>query len=104
MPAPEIPDVEALAAATLRCPAVAALHPGGARFAVTPLPNRRVVGVRVDEDQVLVSVVLARGASVRTLETQVRRALAPLVGRRDIDVHVADVVTDDGLDTQPRGR
>jgi hypothetical protein len=103
MPAQEILDVDALAAATLRCPAVAGLHPGGARFAVTPLPNRRVVGVRVDEDQVLVSVVLARGASVRTLETQVRRALAPLAGRRGIDVHVADVVTGDPPDTDPAG-
>ena len=47
------------------CPAVAGLHPGGTKFVATYLPGRRVVGVRVEDDRVLLSVVLARGASVR---------------------------------------
>jgi hypothetical protein len=99
--AAEVPDVDAVAAATLGCPAAAGLHPGGTRFVATYLPGRRVVGVRVEEDRVLVSVVLARGASVGTLATQVRAALAPLVGGRKVDVHVADVDTGDQTPTEP---
>ena len=41
----------------------------------------------------LVSVVLASGSSVRSLEAQVRSALAPHVEGRRVDVHVADVQT-----------
>jgi hypothetical protein len=101
MPAPEVLDVDALAAATLNCPAVAGLNQGGTRFVATYLPGRRVVGVRVEEERVLVSVVLARGASVRRLEKQVRDAVAPLVGSRSIDIHVADVDTGDEAGTDP---
>lgn len=86
-------DVDAVAAATLACPAVAGLHEGGARAVATYLPSRRVVGVRVEDRRVLVSVVLAAGSSVRSLEEQARSALAPHVGGRQIDVHVADVQT-----------
>jgi hypothetical protein len=95
MQAQEELDVDALAEAILACPAVAGLHPGGTRFVATYLPGRRVVGVRVDYDRVLASVVLAEHASVRRLEKQVRDALGPLVGGRYIDVHVADVDTGD---------
>jgi hypothetical protein len=37
--------------------------------------------------------VLTSRSSVRSLEAQVRSALAPYVGGRQIDVHVADVET-----------
>lgn len=94
-------DVEALAAATLGCPAVAALSLGGTRFVATYLAGRRVVGVRVDDHRVLVSVVLAHGASVRRLDKQVRDALAPLVGGRYVDVHIADVDTGYGAPPAP---
>jgi len=92
-------DVDSVAAATLECPAVAGLHPGGTKFVATYLPGRRVVGVRADNDRVLVSVVLALGASVPRLERQIREALAPLVGGRYVDVHVADVETGEKLGT-----
>ena len=49
--------------------------------------------VRVEDRRVLVSVVLASGSSVRSLEAQVRSALAPHVEGRQVDVHVADVQT-----------
>lgn len=88
-------DIDAIAAAALRCPAVAGLHGGGSRFVATYLPGRRVVGVRADDHRVLVSVVLANRASVKTLETQVREAVAPLVGGRSVDVYIADVDTGD---------
>lgn len=86
-------DVDAIAAATLACPSVAGLHEGGTRAVATYLPSRRVVGVRVEDHRVLVSVVLARGSSVRSLEAQVRTALAPHVEGRQVDVHVSDVQT-----------
>ena len=86
-------DVDAIALATLACPSVARLHEGGTRAVATYLPGRRVVGVRVDDRRVLVSVVLTFRSSVPSLEAQVRSALAPYVGDRQIDVHVADVET-----------
>jgi hypothetical protein len=86
-------DVDAIAAATVACPAVARLDEGGAQAVATYLPGRRVVGVRVEEDRVLVSVVLASGSSVRSLEAQVRSALAAHAGGRRVDVHVADLQT-----------
>jgi hypothetical protein len=52
-----------------------------------------VVGVRVEDRRVLVSVVLASGSSVRSLEAQVRSALARHIEGRQVDVHVADVQT-----------
>ena len=93
MPAFATADVDAIAAAMLACPAVAGLHEGGTRAVATYLPGRRVVGVRVEEQRVLVSVVLASGYSVRMLEAQVRSRLAPHVRGRQVDVHVADVRT-----------
>jgi hypothetical protein len=93
MQASTAPDVDAIAAAMLACPAVAGLHEGGSRAVATYLPGRRVVGVRVEDQRVLVSVVLAAGSSVRRMETEVRDTLAPHVRGRRLDVHVADVVT-----------
>lgn len=93
MPAHDTRDADAIAAATLACSAVAELHEGGIRAVATYLPGRRVIGVRVEDRRVLVSVVLASGSSVRSLEAQVRSALAPHVGSRQVDVHVADVQT-----------
>jgi hypothetical protein len=93
MPAFATADVDAIAAAMMACPAVAALHEGGTRAVATYLPGRRVVGVRIEEERVLVSVVLASGSSVQMLEAQVRSRLAPHVRGRQVDVHVADVQT-----------
>ena len=90
-------DVDAIAAETLACPAVAGLHEGGTRAVATYLPGRRVIGIRVENSRVLVSVVLAYGSSVRSLEAQVRSALASHVGGRRVDVHVADVQAAPGL-------
>jgi hypothetical protein len=93
MPAFATADVDAIAAAMMACPAVAGLHEGGTRAVATYLPGRRVVGVRVEDQRVLVSVVLASGSSVQMLEAQVRSSLAPHVRGRRVDVHVADVQT-----------
>jgi len=93
VPAQDTCDVDAIAAATMACPAVAGLDEGGTRAVATYLPGRRVVGIRVEDGRVLVSVVLALGFSVQTLEVQVRSALAGHIRGRQVDVHVADVET-----------
>jgi len=94
MPVFAASEVDAIAAAMQACPAVARLHEGGDRAIATYLPGRRVVGVRVEDQRVLVSVVLAAGSSVRMLEAEVRDRLAPHVRGRRLDVHVADVQTE----------
>jgi hypothetical protein len=83
-------DVDAIVAAALACPAVVELHGGGPHVVATYLPGRRVTGVRVDENTVLVSVVLAYGP-VASLAAEVRAAVAPHAGGRSVDVLVADV-------------
>ncbi|MDH2413787.1 hypothetical protein [Nocardioides sp. CER19] len=89
-------EVDVIASAALACPAVAALDQGGTWAVATYLPGRRVIGVRIEDSRVLVSVVLAAGYSVPLLEAQVRRALAAYAGGRQVDVHVADLDTGTG--------
>ena len=57
VPAQDTVDVDAIAAATLACPAVAGLHEGGSRAVATYLPGRRVVGVRAEDRRVTSLVV-----------------------------------------------
>lgn len=82
---------DAIAAAVRRCPAVADLDVGGPVQVATYLPGRRVDGVRVQDDRVGVSVVAAWGVPLIALADQVRAAVAPLAGRRRVDIHVADI-------------
>ena len=85
------PDADAIASAARRCPAVADLHGGDLVQVATYLPGRRVDGVRVEEDRVLVSVVAAWGVPLVALTDQVRAAVTRLAGGRRVDVHVADI-------------
>jgi hypothetical protein len=88
----EAETADAIAAAVLARPAVAALHPGGlARRTATYLPGRRVEGVHVTDDRIAVSVVGVQGIPVAVLADQVRTAAEPLAGGRPVDVHVADL-------------
>ena len=84
-------EADALTAAVLACPAVAALHGGRLGQLTTFLPGRRVEGVRVTDERVQVGVVAAYGLPMGLVADQVRTALAPLAGGRPIDVHVADL-------------
>jgi len=85
-------EADAIAAAVLSCPAVAALDGGPlSHRVVTLLPGRSVEGVRIDRGRVLVSVVAAFGTPVILLTEQVRTAVAPLTGGLPVDVHVADL-------------
>jgi hypothetical protein len=90
--AAEAAMADAIAAAVLGCPAVAALHPGGmVHRTATYLPRRRVEGVHVDDDQIAVSVVGVQGIPIALLADQVRAAVMPFADGRPVDVHVADV-------------
>jgi uncharacterized alkaline shock family protein YloU len=84
-------EVEAIAAAVLTCPAVAALHGGPLAQTVTLLPGRRIEGVQLTEDRVRIGVVAAYGAPVALLTAQVHAAVRELVGGRPVDVHVGDL-------------
>ena len=56
-----------------------------------PTRRRLLLLLRTDERSVEVSVVAAAGVALPDVAAQVRSALAPSVGRRTIDVHIADV-------------
>lgn len=88
----EADTADAVAAAVLGCPAVAALHPGGlVHRTVTYLPGRRVEGVHIDDERIAVSVVGLQGIPLALLVDQVRSAVTAVAGDRPVDVHVADL-------------
>lgn len=98
-------EVDAIEAATLSCPAVVGLDAGGWRQVASYFPGRRVVGVRVDDERILVSLVLALGTPVAVLDGQVRAALAPHARGRPVDLYVADIASPPlALPAQPRRR
>jgi hypothetical protein len=84
-------DVDAVAAAVRGCPGVQDLYGGPPELIVTYLPGRRVEGVRIDPQAVVVQVRARWGASVSDLATQICTALDPLVPGRRIDILWADV-------------
>jgi hypothetical protein len=83
-------DVDAVAAAARTCPAVDDLCPGPWGV-VSYLPGRKVAGVRVASDHVMISVRGRWGVPVSELARQVRAAITRLVVPRRIDVAVADL-------------
>jgi hypothetical protein len=84
-------DLDAVAAAVRHCPAVDDLYSGPRAEVVSYLPGRRVAGVRIAADHVVISVRGRWGIPVPELARQVRAALATLVGPRRVDVVIADL-------------
>ncbi|MFE9204036.1 hypothetical protein [Micromonospora sp. NPDC007230] len=84
-------DVDAVAAAACSCPDVVGLTAGWVGGRATYLPGRRVEGVAVDADAVVVQVRSRWGVTAGTLARQVRAAVAPLSAGRRVDVVVADL-------------
>jgi hypothetical protein len=84
-------NVDAVAAAVRACPAVENLDGGRFGEVVTYLPGRRVPGVRVASDAVLVQIRGRWGVPAVEVATQIRRALAGLTAGRPVDVILADV-------------
>jgi len=81
-------DVDALDAAVRACPAVASL--AGDRRA-TYLPGRRVSGIAIDRDAVVIEVTARWGTALADLVHQVRSAAAPFADGRRIDLLLADI-------------
>jgi hypothetical protein len=84
-------DLDAVTAAVLGCGGVDDLYSGPWAGVVSYLPGRRVEGVRVASDHVLISVRGRWGVPVTELARQVRAALASLVAARRVDIVVADL-------------
>jgi hypothetical protein len=92
-------DVDAVAAAVRGCPGVSGLDGGRYGEATTYLPGRTVQGVVVGGGRVRVQVRAAWGVEAPLLATLITTVLAPLTGRRPVDVVIADI--DDPPGTPP---
>jgi hypothetical protein len=96
-------DLDAVAVAARSCPAVDDLCPGNWGGVVSYLPGRQVAGVRVASDHVVISVRGRWGFPVSEMAGQVRAAVTGLVGRRRVDVVVADLADADATPAGVRG-
>lgn len=89
-------DPDLIASTTLACPSVASLAGGAAGEVATYLPGRRVVGVRITEDEVEVHVQARWGTVLPDVGKEVRGALNPLAQGRSVAVYIDDVETPSG--------
>ncbi|MFC5288536.1 hypothetical protein ACFPM7_15865 [Actinokineospora guangxiensis] len=85
-----VADPVALAALVAALPQVAGLHSGRYGEITTLLPGRRVLGVRVRDDDVTIGVVARYPVPVAEVAAAVRAAVAPVA----VDVWVGDVCLD----------
>jgi hypothetical protein len=84
-------DVDAVAAAVLACPGVAALDSGQFGEVASYLPGRKVAGVVVSGGRVHVQIRARWAAPAPDLARQITAALAPLTGHYPVDVVIADI-------------
>jgi len=91
--------VDAVAAAVLRCRAVARLHGGRFNAISSYLPGRRVIGVAVTASGVTVGVVGRYPVTVAEIAAQVRAAVSAVVPGVAVTVAVEDI---DTADVDPR--
>jgi len=96
--------VEPTVAAVLGCSLVAGLHPGRDGRAVTYLPGRRVIGVRVTVDRVAIHVVARYPAVLDDVARQIRAAVAPLTAGLWVDVAIEDLAIEDLTVSEPPSR
>ena len=96
------PDPEVVAAAVRGCPAVADLSGGVRGDAVTYLPGRRVLGVRIDDATVTVHVVGRFGPTMVEIAGEVVAAVAPQAQGRRVDVVIDDLTPPAGPARGPR--
>jgi len=84
-------DAEAVAAAVQGCAGVSALDSGRFGEVASYLPGRRVPGVVVRDRSVLVGVRSRWGVRAADLFAQIASAVAPLIGRRWVEVTIGDI-------------
>jgi hypothetical protein len=82
-------DVDAVATAARGCPAVAELFGGAPAWAATYLPGRRVEGIRVERDAVLLQVIGRWGVPIVDLVAQLRAVVTPWTAGRRVDIALA---------------
>jgi hypothetical protein len=87
---------ETIARALLAHPSVVRLDGGRFGEVISPLPGRRVVGVRagVEGAGVEVAVVLALGEPIPVVVDRLRALVHGVAGRVPVDIDVVDVVTE----------
>ena len=83
---------DVIAEAVQACPAVAALHGGRFGQVTTYLPGRRIVGVVVSADEIVVGVVGRFPVTVAELAREVRAAVAVLAPGVPVTVQVEDLL------------
>src|SRR5947209_16159519 len=84
-------NVEAVATAVQGCAGVSALDSGRFGEVASYLPGRRVPGVVVRDRSVLVGVRSRWGVRAADLFAQIASAVAPLIGRRWVEVTIGDI-------------
>jgi hypothetical protein len=84
-------DVDDVAAAVLGCAGVAGLDGGRFGEVTSYLPGRRVPGVVVSGGRVRVQIRSRWGVPAPDLAARITAVLAPLSGRRPVDVVIADI-------------
>ncbi|MEU7905684.1 hypothetical protein [Actinoplanes sp. NPDC049118] len=84
-------DADAVASATRGCPDVEDLCGDPLGDIATYLPGRRLPGVRIDREAVLVQIRARWNTPAATVAHEIRAAVAGLAPGRRIDVTIADV-------------
>jgi hypothetical protein len=84
--------IDEIAEAAQACPAVAGLHGGRFGQHTTYLHGRRVAGVTVSSEEILVGVVGCFPASVAEIASQVRASVGTLVPGVPVTVIVEDLL------------
>jgi hypothetical protein len=84
-------DVDAVAAAVLSCAGVAGLDGGRYGEVTSYLPGRKVPGVVVSDGRVRVQIRSRWGVPAPGLAARITAVLAPLSGRRPVDVMIAAI-------------
>jgi hypothetical protein len=97
-------DVGAVAAAVQGCAGVSALDSGRFGEVESYLPGRRVPGVVVRDWSVLVGVRSRWGVRAADLFAQIASAVAPLIGRRWVEVAIGDIDDPPAPDCVPPSR
>lgn len=86
-----VPDLDAVAGAAAGCPLVAGMSGGRFGEIATYLPGRRLVGVRLQGEELELHVVARWGTPLPEVADAVRRAVAPVAGGRPVTVYIEDI-------------
>lgn len=86
-----------VAEAVLSHPSVAALHGGRHGVITTPMPGRKITGVRWENgaDPVEIGVVLRLDRPLPEVVGELRARVRSVLGSKPVDITVVDVVTEE---------